>query len=333
VQIKNAIVHLLQKERGEDSKIKLRPDELPGGEQLETLLSSLRHLYNTTSGHGMGVFKRDQATYPFGSTLNNNSAEAWDFLEFTNQAMKTLKQRIDAAPAATGSYVFFVRYHENNNRYLIIATLKHRGGLGFDDDLNLSKTQHLDLEHLHEMARINLTVLADNAGERYLTFAKKRTDDDFSHYFREFIGCDEFSESRELTRKLLECLNKYCAENHFDEAKRSSYKEITYAYCEEKRISNQVVNLSLLSSRLDEERPTVFLEFLNTHEQEFGLADGFEPDRSVYRLLKRVKYSEKAISISFNADLWNHRVFYNKEDKTLTIRDIAGTICEQHGLA
>lgn len=332
MELSRATVHYLNKVRGEDGNfpatLRLRPALLPVNEQIQNLIIRLRQLYNSKSGHGYGVFHQNLDVFPLSGWLDGYSAAEWDFLEFSHRAMDFMKHKIDAVALATGGYFLFAAYQENEESFLLVASLKNRPGFVFNDDLDLADQEHIDLDHLHEMARINLTSWA-GGGERYLSFAKRRASgDEFTKYFREFIGCDEFTESRTLTNNLLHALQAFSAADEASPEVRSRRREIVFGYCEEKRAAGERISLVALSGRLNEDEPEGFLNYVNENQQ-FAVGDDFIPDRNVYKKLQRLAGSDKRLSISFEADLLGNQVVYDAEQGTLLISNIPPSLRQQ----
>jgi len=323
----------LNKQRNEDGAsppalITLRDAVLPGGEQLDMLVSRLRTLYNVRTGRGYGVFSDDEVAYPLSTMVADYAQPGWDFLSFTRDSMHLLKQRIDQAAFATGGYIFFAHYTEAEEAFMLIASLKNRPGLVFNEQLELANQQHIDLDQLHEMARINLTAWSAGA-DRYLSFAKRRASgDEFTKYFREFIGCDEFTQSKALTSDLLEALKLYSEQDDVTPEERTRRREIVFAYCEEKRNAGERVSIRALSGRLSDDAPEAFLDFVN-QQADLAVADDFDPDPSVYRRLRRIAGGDKGIRVSFDADLINKRVFYHREQNALVMHDLPAALIRQ----
>ncbi|KAB0686524.1 nucleoid-associated protein [Burkholderia territorii] len=333
MELHRAVVHVLNKQRLEDgtsppATITLRPAVLPAGDQLTSLVSRLRTLYNSKTGRGYGTFNPDQVAYPLSALMADYANPGWDFLGFTHGAMQVLKQRIDQAALATGGYIFFAHYVEGEDAFMLIASLKNRPGLVFNDQLELANQQHIDLDHLHEMARVNLTGWSAGV-DRYLSFAKRRSStDDFTRYFREFIGCNEFTQSKALTRGLLEALQLYVSQDDVTPEERQRRRQIVYDYCEEKRVAGERISLQALSGRLSDDAPQAFLDFVN-QQADLAVADDFEPDPSVYRTLRRISGGDKGIRVSFDADLIGKRVFFDSEQKALIMRDLPPALLRQ----
>ncbi|MGV0129539.1 nucleoid-associated protein [Burkholderia gladioli] len=333
LNLHQAVVHYLNKSRDEDGKgagatLQLRDQPLAVSDQLAQLVTTLKKLYNGNTGRGYGSFSNDEVTYPLSKLLNGHGTREWSFLDFTRESMNILRQRIDQSPLATGGYIFFANYSEAAETYMLIASLKNQPGLVFDERLELANQQHIDLSKLHEMARINLSSWRRKA-DKYVSFAKKRSSqDDFTKYFREFIGCDEFTESKALTRSLLEALRDYNALDGVTPDERARRRQVVFDYCDEKRVAGERVSLRALSARLSDDEADAFLNFINQRE-DLAVADDFEPDRSVYKGLRRIRGSDKHLTINFDADQLDTRIIYEPENGTLLIKDLPTNLRQQ----
>lgn len=318
MQIENAIVHLIKKDQHQDPTLQLAATVLEANEGLTSLVDKLRKLYNEKASLGYGKFQDSITAYPLSGLLKKHQANELDFVGWSREAMDLLKQRIDSA--ATGGHVIFVRYQENGSDFMLIASLKDRSGVGFNEKLELTERGHIDLDHVHEMARINITSWLAK-GDRYLSFAKGRAGrSDFTHYFREFIGCTEFTESKTLTSALVHAVKQYGIDQGLDEEKRLAIRQETFDYLEAHRAEG--VSLDALSHRFSDDDPDAFRRYLNENPERFPISDGFKPDRSIYRALKRVSLRSSAITISFDAELLQHQIMYDKAAGTLLIKEL-----------
>lgn len=333
MELRQAVVHHINKTRDVGggnipSTTQLRTVLLPLNENLTNFVSTLRQLYNSKSGHGYGVFHEDQELYPFSARLTSHGQPEWDFLQFTRRAMVILKAKIDLEMFATGGYFLFADYIEGEETFLLVASLKNRPGYVFNENLDLTDQEHVDLDHLHEMARVNLTAWRGGR-ERYLSFAKRRTrGDEVTRYFRDFIGCDEFTESKTLTLNLIEALKAFSASDEAEPEVRLRRRQAVFDYCEEKRKAGEKVSLLGLSGRLSEDEPEAFLRFINEHP-DFGVGDDFTPDRTMYRRLQRYGGGDSRLSVAFDADLLGNRVIYNAEQGTLLIQNLPANLRQQ----
>lgn len=326
--INSAIVHRLEKEKHGQPLLDLRDEALPIDENLTFLISSIRKLYSEKTGRGYGVFDADTVNYPFSTLLTDHCEGIKNFVDFTHMAMTTLESKIQSVQLATGGYVLFVSYNEGDRQYLIVASIKHRPGLAFDNDLNLTGSMHIDQERLHEMSRVDISEWK-NGGTRYLSFAKRKLGtDDFSKYFRDFIGCDDFSSSTEMNTLVLNAVKAFGVERGLDQSSQRQLRAVVYNYFEEKSVAKEQVSLTMLSQRINETEPEAFLTFINERHEEFPISDGFDPVKSVYKRLKTFVMSDKSLKIQFDQDDFGTRIVLNP-DGTLLVRQLTSTFLKE----
>ena len=210
MKLQHAIVHLLHKVRNISiASATFRDSELDcKNKKVISLISQIRNAYNTKNGLGYGDFINKRR--PFEDNLFEYKLASMSFITFSKNAMDELVEAIKHKTAATGGYIIFSYYKENDSNFLLIAMLKNKGSFNFDADLNLVDLDTLDLDHLHIAARINLEKWASN-DEKYISFIKGRSDDVMA-YFKSFLGIndDSYSDSKENTGDLYRVVLDYC---------------------------------------------------------------------------------------------------------------------------
>lgn len=323
MKIHNAIVHKLNKERQEKSTI----IEKPGNELLEinddllVLVNSLRKLYSSKTGRGYGEFIDDSDNYPFRSRLDECLAGNIDFLTFTKKAMLILKSKIDDVRLATGGYMLFVDYTDDQSHSMIVASIKDRKGLAFDEALNLTGAMHLELDRLHEMAKVDLSQW--KAGEeKYLSFAKSRaSSNDHSEYFQNFIGCEELANAKTMNELLVAAVRDYAKSNQMDPDQHKNLRATVLNYCQEKLDSNDKIDLVMLSQRVNEDQPESFVSFVNENQNKYPISNHFDPVRDVFKKLKILKMKRGDVQVQFGVESLGQSVTLNNQD-CLVISDL-----------
>jgi nucleoid-associated protein len=331
LNIQEAIVHRFNKERHNPSIAHMRNESLPFDENLMDLVTGIREVFNRTITRGYGAFHIDTVAFPFSSQLEKYIAEDQGLVLFTLALKTSYQKSIDSAQLSTGGFLFFAHYEEHGKEFLFIVSLKLKAGTGIDGDtLSISKTVNLDIDHLHEAARINLTDWKAGS-ERYITFVKRRRSGDNSKsatdYFREFLGVTELTESSEQTKLLIQALNDYCAENNLDPDRAREMRQRTHAYCVECKKEKKGISLNALSMRLNDQNPDDFIKFVTS--KEYPLGDDFEPNSNVYRSLRRYRIKDSKLTLDFEESILGSRIFYDEADETLIIRDLPMELIER----
>lgn len=325
MQIKEAIVHRIDKARHQHSYMTLAPACLIVDHILSDAVEKARKTYGTTSSRAFGTFEADTRLFPFSGLLSDYLSAKLDMLQFSSQAMRLLVSEMDKQALATGGYALFVSYEEHAKTYFMVVLLKLRGGVGIDDrTLTLSKNFSLDIDNLHEAARINVPNWHAADGN-YISFAKKgKSDADFTDYFRNFLGCAEFVESKGQTEQIVQVIRDYCAASNLIPEDAKKLKAKAFDYFSEQARDGKSVSLAALSMRFDDQNPKAFLEYIEHDARE--ISDGFEPHKSSFRKLMRVGGKDADITINFDIGLIGNRVRYDKAKKQLLIIDLPPTL-------
>jgi nucleoid-associated protein len=321
MQIKEAIVHRIDKDRHQNGKLTLAPACLQIDPILTDAVAKARKTYGTTASRAFGTFEADVRLFPFSGLLSDYLAGKLDMLKFSSQAMTMLVREMDKQALATGGYALFVCYEEHANTYFMVVLLKLRGGVGIDQkNLTLSPSFSLDVDKLHEAARINVANWGAADGN-YISFVKKgKSDADFTDYFRNFLGCAEFVESKEQTSLLIQAIRDYCDAEKLDAEEAKKMKEKAFNYFSEQARDGKGVSLVALSMRFDDQKPMAFKEYIEKTAIEIG--DGFEPHKATFKRLMRIGGKDADINISFDIGLIGNRVRYDKIKKELHITDL-----------
>lgn len=328
MEIKEAVVHRIDKERHQNGVLTLASACLPIDEILINAVEKARKTYGTTGNRAFGTFEPDIVLYPFSGLLGDYLDGTIDMLTFSSKAVAKLVIEMNNQPLATGSYALFVHYEEHAKTYLMVVLLKLRGGTGIDKKtLKLNENFNLDVDHLHEAARVNVANWKDADGN-YISFVKKgRADADFTDYFRSFLGCAEFVESKEQTALLVQTIREYCVAEKLNADDAKKLKEKAFNYFQEQARDNKTVSLTGLSMRFNDEKPNAFVEYIEKNAIEIG--DSFEPHKSTYKKLMRIGGKDADITISFDIGLIGNRVRYDKATKELRITDLPPTLIAQ----
>jgi len=243
-----------------------------------------------------------------------------DFMDFSLKAMDLLKVQMSKEAFATGGYILFCHYRLNQTNFILIMQLKIKPGTGIDDKtLDVMENINLDIDNLHEAARINIESWKKNEG-KYISFVKKASNAQPTKYFRDFIGCDEFEDAKEQTKELVLAIESYCKNLKLTQEEENTIKEKVFNYCEEKKKEGQQVSLQALATRINEQDPQAFIKYID--DTGLTVADAFDPIKDAYKHLRRIGGKDKDLTINFSRSLLGKRVVYDKSKGELTIRDL-----------
>ena len=335
MELQRAILHRITKQSGETGPASIHVDcrdsELPADELTEKSAEAIRSIYARVI-NGYGVFSSDEETYRFPAILRLYVDGNLSFVDFSTKACHIIGRHMQSQALATGGFIFFADYQHAGNRWVLIASLKLREGAGVDEeDLSLHETLSLDIDRLHEAARINVSKWLSDS-QPYLSFIKKRQGQAVvSQYFREALACTEYTDAKHYTSQALNALERFWDEREIDQGERIDLRRSVYDYFEEKRRAKKPINLQVLSARAYEEDPNAFRDF--ARESGYEISDTFRPHRDTYLRFKRIKGKMGSVNISFDvSDLTRERVFFDREHGQLVVRELSQSLIDEINL-
>ena len=248
-----------------------------------------------------------------------------EFMPFTLTSVGLVAEKMKDAFLSNGGYALFLRYQADLHDFLLVAMLKIKEGAGVDaETLDLTQTLNIDLAHLNEAARVNLTRW--QAGQQpHLTFIKGRSKTaPVSDYFREALACTNFTDSKHHTEKVIQAAKDFIEAQDWDspeekkEAQQSMRSRLVACF-EQSKVE---VPLATVAAAIHPDAPDDFLEFVRAKvgNDSYNLNDRFAPHRKSYIGLKRVSGRMGSVSVAFDlADVLAERVRYDLGTDTLII--------------
>ncbi|WP_446809394.1 nucleoid-associated protein [Methylomonas sp. 2BW1-5-20] len=325
MQIQKAILHRIIKERNtsgaSSTSTKKREACLKINDHLERTIEEILKIY-TRSTNGYGTFNPNQTVHRFPVFLQDHVAEQINFIDFTRESTELIAAKMSDEAFATGGYVLFLRYANLGREWMLVAMLKLKPGTGVNEEtLELSETLSFDIEHLHEAARVDLQKWRDDT-QPYLPFIKKRqSGDQVSRYFREALGCTEYTDSKHHTGQTLDAFEDYCETNAWPPEQRHEGRRRVYEYYEAKNKADEPVNLTALSAIIDDQNPVAFSDFVRDNGYEID--ETFKPHKTTYNRFKRISKTFGSVRVSFDVqDIWDGRVDYDEDNTCLVITNL-----------
>ncbi len=323
MDVVTAVLHKITKPQNQTSIVTIKPKLTlfdTSDKAVTNLLTGSVGAFRRTSSKGYAVFQSNDFVFPLSRELGKYIDGTLDFMDFSLKAMDLLKVQMSKEAFATGGYILFCHYRLNQTNFILIMQLKIKPGTGIDDKtLDVMENINLDIDNLHEAARINIESWKKNEG-KYISFVKKASNAQPTKYFRDFIGCDEFEDAKEQTKELVLAIESYCKNLKLTQEEENTIKEKVFNYCEEKKKEGQQVSLQALATRINEQDPQAFIKYID--DTGLTVADAFDPIKDAYKHLRRIGGKDKDLTINFSRSLLGKRVVYDKSKGELTIRDL-----------
>ena len=302
----------------------LRDELLTITPEVEQMMLQLHKGYQN-KGKAFGVFQENSI---FAQDLNRLLENEINFLNFSQQSTKLLAQELGKYNFADSGTLILCQYNFLATDYLFIALLDSRISMLVDENLEIRRTEYLDITQFDIVARINLTDLQVNANSnRYLTFIKGRVGRKISDFFMDFLGAEEGLNPQVQNQCLLQAVSDYCEQGELNKEQTQAVKKQVFEYCKGQLASGDEIALTELSANLPTLNERPFVTF--TEEQDYGLEETIPPVRSTLKTLTKFSGSGKGVTLSFDADLLNNRIEWDPLTDTLTIKGIPPNLKDQ----
>jgi len=302
----------------------LRDELLTITPEVEQMMLQLHQGYQN-KGKAFGVFQENSI---FAQDLNRLLENEINFLNFSQQSTKLLAQELGKYNFADSGTLILCQYNFLATDYLFIALLDSRISMLVDENLEIRRTEYLDITQFDIAARINLTDLQVNANSnRYLTFIKGRVGRKISDFFMDFLGAEEGLNPQVQNQCLLQAVSDYCEQGELNKEQTQAVKKQVFEYCKGQLASGDEIALTELSANLPTLNERPFVTF--TEEQDYGLEETIPPVRSTLKTLTKFSGSGKGVTLSFDADLLNNRIEWDPLTDTLTIKGIPPNLKDQ----
>ncbi|WP_439286884.1 nucleoid-associated protein YejK [Lonepinella sp. BR2357] len=330
ITVNQIVLHQIIKTASEDetSPVKLdsilRETLLPITPEVEQLMLELHQVYQSKA-KGYGVF---QAQSVFAQALNRLLEKETDFLPFSYQSTQLLVNELGKYPFAESGTFVLCQYNFLATDYLFVALLDSRISMLVDEQLEIHRTQYLNINQFDIAARINLTDLRVNAtSNRYLTFIKGRVGRKISDFFMDFLGAEEGLNPKVQNQCLLQAVSDYCEQGELSNEQTQAVKKQVFDYCKGQINCGDDIELRELSEELPTLNERPFVEF--TQQQEYGLEESIPPVATALKSLTKFSGSGKGVTLSFDASLINNRIIWDEQNDSLTIKGLPANLRDQ----
>lgn len=332
LEVNGMVIHQLKKSAGvRNVAFKCAKNLLTINDKEKVFLGKLNESYRKKSNPTYGIFGGENPTF---KNLLENYLTANNFYDFSVKAAKQYKTKLENTPTATGGFLIFVDFvnNDNSHRYMLVLTTNNKDGyVVSEDDLTLKDIKNLDLSKLDVACMINLATWkaieggTDTESKTYLSFIKGKKG--VSYYFMDFIDCDNKTTATESTKRLIRAIDAYLNQKDFDRKTIIEYKNSIYEHCMGCMKQKKDILLSTISAILNPDNTSDFQEF--AADEEYGVSEVISGDSTQLRSVKYVKYKNENYTVEFDSALLDKEIFYNKQKKELTFKRVPEELANQ----
>jgi nucleoid-associated protein NT05HA_1795 len=329
ITVKQIILHQVVKsnEEAENSPqltAVLREQLLAITPEVEQMMLQLHQGYQNKA-KGYGIFQESSV---FAQSLNRLLENETDFLPFSHESTHLLINELSKYNFADNGTLVLCQYNFLATDYLFIALLDSRISMLVNEQLEIQRTEYLDITQFDIAARINLTDLQLNANSnRYLTFIKGRVGRKIADFFMDFLGAEEGLNPQVQNQCLLQAVDDYCVQGELNREQTQAVKKQVFEYCKGQLNNGEEIELAELSNELPTLNQQPFMAF--TQEQNYGLEENIPPVRTALKSLTKFSGSGKGVTISFDAELIDQRIIWDEAADTLTIKGLPPNLRDQ----
>lgn len=319
MRIENLIFHKLEKYVGEQSSVAYRDEVIPINQQSELFVQAITNAYNKKSNILWGFFDDNADSYPFQTMLDDYlqelSPEA--FVSFSKRAMEHLQKEIDDTPLATGGYIVFIHYIEDEMDFVICAILQDKEGFTIDPDtLLLKESPQLDIDQLRVASRINATVWKISKFiNHYVSFLN--TSGDVSRYFKSFIGCTENMSSGDLTVAAIDATRDHLRSLALPEEVFNERFENAMNHMMDKAKRKEPIKLEGLAELIDEDNPDAFIDLATSDG--YDVSQTFNGHKSSISATAYYLFKNKDMTLRFHKSMWGRSIHWEPLTQKLVI--------------
>lgn len=332
-QFHNFIVHQIVRDQLKTAILKPRNKENKIDEMTNEVGSNLLGLFNKT-GLQTGSFGQEGGKPKFEQTLLKFRKVKDGFFKFDNFRQMTIdlarllegEMNTGAGKNANSCYVVFFHHTIDDKSYLTVITLLETKGFTLQN-LSFKHIERLDMDKLHLAARIRLDDWESEIEERYISFRIGRNSE-MRDYFKDFVGCEEFTEAKLETKCLVDAIKKCCNQVYADnDEKIAETLELAEKFCKTNKAHDGKVDLIALGKHLFPSNDDLLLTVCQGDE--FKLGERVSIDNRGLRALVRYRGQDKDMTISFDADLLRSKIVeFNEKTGSLTFNKIPRTLRE-----
>ncbi len=320
--VKNVVLHELRNEDGEELQLHLNSGKAPCGLSAELLVKQMNTTFTSKSNNGFGYFddefaESDVAYYAVDHLVTGDAS----FLAISTKLAERLHEELGKYPFVDSGVLVFAEYELLTSHYLMIGLVPKVHSLTASSELKLADVDYLDASHMTIAARIDINGFIEaSVGDeaRYVSFMRTGNKRRMNDFFIDFLGIDVATEAKVHSTVLVQALEDYLAESKAGDETRSMLERTAYAYCDGQIKLKEDISIKELSDTISDEFDKSFADYIN--EQGYDLDDEFRGDRGSLRRLVKIAGNGGGISMSFDAQLLNERVFYDIDTDTLTVK-------------
>lgn len=162
LEINQIALHQLIKRDEQTLEVVLRDSLLEPTPTVVEMMAELHRVYSAKN-KAYGLFSEESE---LADSLRLQRQGEEDFTAFSRAATGRLRDELAKYPFADGGIVLFCHYRYLAVEYLLVTVLNNLSSMRVNEQLDISSTHYLDINHADIVARIDLTEWETNPNRR-----------------------------------------------------------------------------------------------------------------------------------------------------------------------
>ncbi|PHR48044.1 MAG: hypothetical protein COA32_05825 [Fluviicola sp.] len=208
MQLKKAIIHLIDKEQGQGPRIDKSSSTLNIDDNTKDLVERLNEAFKKDEKVLKTEFVEEKNVFQSTVEVFSKDKSVEKFMDFAEASLIRMADLMTGNNFATGGYFVFMEYEYRNVNYLGVFMVRDSEEIIFkksdSNNYTVNTTTIVDTSKLAMAARVNLSLYSNNE-TRYLHYTKRQQHQ--SDYFIDWIEADLAEKSVDDTKALLRIFN------------------------------------------------------------------------------------------------------------------------------
>ncbi|MBU2862569.1 nucleoid-associated protein [Reinekea forsetii] len=324
--IKHAVVHGLTINESQVD-IHLNDQELALNESVEDLVYRIKSSFYGRSSKQYGQF--DETGRAISQAIRNVSDGKTPFVEASHQIMESFASLIKDESLSTQGYWLVVQEALEQGEFFWLCQFKSKDELSVTDNLGIDGNSVIDFSKLGFAAQINLSDMADDSVEKYITVSFGFGDRALQAGLCNYIGFTETVSPTEDTKVFMDVVKAFS--DTMPKEKGAAYQKKAAEFCVEQSKAGETVAYQAISDELVNDTQSTATDSLSSFilEKKPDIKEHFIPDQKSLKKFIRFSGKSKEVSISFNNDTLGNAIEFDAEKEHLVIKQLPATLLKQ----
>ena len=326
MSISHITAHHLSASFDAEAQLSLRDNELAGGESSEELLGQLKKSFLGRLKRQHGSFVADESQSVLRNNLRLLERGELGFVALTQQWMQTLLAQVKEHDIELDvHFLFFLDTLSERQQVFYLFGVHQSQSLAINDSLEVTHSYSIDTGPSLFGVKVDLGEWAQKEDSSYITMVHPRGNPKLMRAFERVTGFVQKVDKKEATEAFLQGVESFA--KTLPEEKAREVRAQIVSHCIAQDGQDRPVSIPGLSKELNGIDVEQFARQMSNYQPK-GQEEIMVDKRSLQRYV-RFSGRDKDLVISFSTSHLHHRVDYDEQTDSLTIRGVPKALREQ----